>query len=296
MPFITVGRENSGAIRIHYEDHGSGSPVVLIHGYPLSGRSWEKQAAALLAAGHRVIAYDRRGFGASSQPSVGYDYDTFAADLNVLLNELDLRDVVLAGFGMGTGEVARYLAAYGSRRVSCAAMLAPVPPFLLKTSDNRHGIDRSVFEEIMAGITADRPAAMKTLLDRFYNVDVLGGSRVSDQAWQSSFYAAIAAAPTAALACVPACLEDFRGDLAKIDVAVLILQGDQDRILPPEATGDRLPPLLRNSRYIRIAGGPHAITWTHADDVNQALLEFIHEVSAAQRPPASGPGRMQSSC
>src|SRR6202451_1909116 len=249
MPFITVGRENSGAIRIHYEDHGSGSPVVLIHAYPLSGQSWEKQAAALLAAGHRVIAYDRRGFGASSQPSGGYDYDTFAAGLHVLVNELALRDVVLAGFGMGTGEVARYLAAYGSRRVSCAAMLAPVPPFLLKNSDNRHGIDRSVFEEIMAGITADRPAAMKTLLDRFYNVDVLGGSRVSDQAWQSSFYTAIAAAPAAALGCVPACLEDFRGDLAKIDVAVLILQGDQDRILPPEATGDRLPPLLRNSRY-----------------------------------------------
>src|ERR1700685_147678 len=194
MPFITVGRENSGAIRIHYEDHGSGSPVVLIHGYPLSGRSWEKQAAALLAAGRRVVAYDRRGFGASSQPSVGYDYDTFAGDLNVLLNELDLHDVVLAGFGMGTGEVARYLAAYGSRRVSCAAMIAPVPPFLLKTSDNPHGIDRSVFEEVMAGITADRPAAMKTLLDRFYNVDVLGGSRGSDQAWRGHFHPGIAAA------------------------------------------------------------------------------------------------------
>jgi non-heme chloroperoxidase len=281
MPFVTVGRENSGAIRIHYEDHGSGVPVVLIHGYPLGGTWWEKQASALLAAGRRVIAYDRRGFGASSQPSVGYNYDTFAADLNVLLNELDLHDVVLAGFGMGTGEVARYLAAYGSRRVSCAAMIAPILPFLLKTSDNPHGIDRSVFEEIMAGITADRPAAMKTLLDRFYNIDVLGGSRVSDQAWQSSFHSAIVAAPVAALACVPACLEDFRGDLARIDVPVLVLQGDQDRILPPEATGDRLPPLLRNSRYLRIAGGPHAITWTHADEVNQALLEFIHKVSAA---------------
>jgi non-heme chloroperoxidase len=231
-----------------------------------------------------VITYDRRGFGASSQPSVGYDYDTFAADLNVLLNELDLRDVVLAGFGMGTGEVTRYLAAYGSRRVSCAAMIAPVLPFLLKTSDNPHGIDRSVFEEIMAGITADRPAAMKTLLDRFYNIDVLGGSRVSDQAWQSSFYAAIVAAPAAALACIPACTEDFRGDLARIDVPILVLQGDQDRILPPEATGDRLPPLLRNGRYIRIAGGPHAITWTHADEVNQALLAFIRKVSRA-RPP-----------
>ena len=195
MPFVTVGRENSGAIRIHYEDHGSGDPVVLIHGYPLSGHSWEKQAIALLAAGRRVITYDRRGFGASSQPSVGYDYDALAADLNVLLNELDLRGVALAGFGMGTGEVTRYLAAYGSRRVSCAAMIAPVLPFLLKTSDNPHGIDRIVFEEIMAGITADRPAAMKTLLDRFYNIDVLGGSRVSDQAWQSSFYAAIVAAP-----------------------------------------------------------------------------------------------------
>jgi len=275
MPFVTVGRENSGTIQIHYEDQGSGAPVVLIHGYPLNGQSWEKQAIALLAAGRRVIAYDRRGFGASSQPSVGYDYDTFAGDLNVLLNELDLHDVVLAGFGMGTGEVARYLAAYGSRRVSGAAMIAPVPPFLLKTSDNPPGIDRRVFEEIMADITADRPAAMKTFLDRFYNIDVLGGSRVSDQAWQSSFYAAIAAAPTAALACVPACQEDFRGDLARIDVPVLVLQGDQDRILPPEATGNRLPPLLSNGRYIRIAGGPHAITWTHAGEVNRALLEFI---------------------
>lgn len=275
MPFVTVGRENSGAIQIHYEDHGSGAPVVLIHGYPLSGDSWEKQAAAMLAAGRRVIAYDRRGFGASSQPSVGYDYDTFAADLNVLLNELDLRDVMLAGFGMGTGEVTRYLSAHGSSRVSCAAMLAPVPPFLLKTSDNPHGIDRRVFEDIMADITADRPAAMKTLLDCFYNIDVLGGGRVSDQAWQTSFYQAIGAAPAAALACVPACLEDFRADLAKIDVPVLVLQGDQDRILPPEATGNRLPPLLRNSRHVRIAGGPHAITWTHADEVNQALLDFI---------------------
>jgi len=275
MPFVTVGRENSGPIQIHYEDHGSGAPVVLIHGYPLSGDSWEKQAAALLAAGRRVIAYDRRGFGTSSQPSVGYDYDTFAADLNVLLNELDLRDVMLAGFGMGTGEVARYLAAYGSRRVSCAAMLAPVPPFLLKTSDNPHGIDHSVFEEFMADIIADRPAVMKAILDRFYNIDVLGGSRVSDQAWQSSFYSAIRAAPAAVLACVPACMEDFRADLAKIDVPVLLLQGDQDRVLPPEATGDRLPPLLRSSLHVRIAGGPHAISWTHADEVNQALLDFI---------------------
>lgn len=275
MPFVTVGRENSGAIQLHYEDHGSGTPVVLIHGYPLSGDSWEKQTAALLAAGHRVIAYDRRGFGTSSQPSVGYDYDTLTADLNILLNELDLRDVTLVGFGMGTGEVTRYLATYGSRRISRAAMLAPVPPYLLKAKDNLNGIGRGVFEEFMADITGDRPAAMKTLLDRFYNIDVLGGGRVSDQAWQSSFYAAIRASPAAALACVPACLEDFRPDLAKIDVPVLVLNGDQDRILPPEATSNRLVPLLRNCRHVRVAGGPHAITWTHADEVNQALLDYI---------------------
>jgi len=275
MPYITVGTENSAPVDLYYEDRGAGRPVVLIHGFPLSGRAWERQERALIAAGHRVISYDRRGFGTSSQPSVGYDYDTFAADLNVLLNELDLRDVMLAGFGMGTGEVARYLAAYGSRRVSCAAMLAPVPPFLLKTSDNPHGIDHSVFEEFMADIIADRPAVMKAILDRFYNIDVLGGSRVSDQAWQSSFYSAIRAAPAAVLACVPACMEDFRADLAKIDVPVLLLQGDQDRVLPPEATGDRLPPLLRSSLHVRIAGGPHAISWTHADEVNQALLDFI---------------------
>jgi non-heme chloroperoxidase len=275
MPFVTVGRENSGDIRIYYEDHGSGAPVVLIHGYSLSGRSWEKQETALLAAGRRVITYDRRGFGASSRPSVGYDYDTFAADLNVLLNELDLREVVLAGFAMGAGEVARYLAVYGSARVSRAAMLAPVPPFLLKTGDNPHGIERGVFTEIMAGITADRPAAIKTFLDRSYNIDILGGSRVSDQAWQASFHVAVAASPTAALACVSACLEDFRGDLAAVDVPVLVMQGDQDRILPPEVTGNRLPPLVKSCRYTRIAGGPHAITWTHADEVNQALIDFI---------------------
>jgi non-heme chloroperoxidase len=281
MPFVAVGRENSGDIRIYYEDHGSGAPVVLIHGYCLSGQSWEKQETALLAAGRRVITYDRRGFGASSRPSVGYDYDTFAADLNVLLNELDLREVVLAGFAMGAGEVARYLGLYGSARVSRAVMLAPVPPFLLKTGDNPHGIERSVFTEIMADITADRPAAIKTFLDRSYNIDILGGSRVSDQAWQASFHVAVAASPRAALACVSACLEDFRGDLAAINVPVLVVQGDQDRILPPEVTGSRLPPLVKNSRYTSIEGGPHAITWTHADEVNQALIDFIQPAGGA---------------
>jgi non-heme chloroperoxidase len=275
MSFLTVGHENSEAIRIYYEDHGSGAPVVLVHGYLLDGHSWEKQEAALLDAGYRVITYDRRGFGNSSRPSVGYDYDTLSADLNVLLTELDLHDVTLVGCSMGTGEVTRYLAVYGSRRIRAAALLAPLPPFLLRTGDNPDGIDRGVLEQFMADIRDDRPAAVKAFLDRFYNIDVLGGSHVSDQAWQNSFHVAIRASARATLGCAAAWLEDFRGDLARIDVPVLVVQGSEDRILPPEATGDRLPALIRDVRSVVIAGGPDAIIWTHAGQVNRALLDFI---------------------
>jgi non-heme chloroperoxidase len=275
MPFVTVGRENSAAIRICYEDHGTGPPVVLVHGYAQNGHSWEKQETALLAAGHRVITYDRRGCGASSRPSTGYDFGTLATDLHLLLSRLDLREVVLAGFAMGTGEVTRYLAIHGPARVKAAALIAPLPPFLLKTHDNPEGIDRSVFDDITARITADRPAAMKDLLDNSYNIDLLGGDRVSDQAWQNSFHTALRVSAHAALHCVTACQEDFRDDLATISIPVLVIHGDQDRILPYEATSKRLPPLLNNIRSTIIAGGPHAITWTHADQVNQALLHFI---------------------
>jgi non-heme chloroperoxidase len=294
MPYVTVGRENSAAIRIYYEDHGSGPPVVLVHGYALNGHSWEKQEAALLAAGHRVITYDRRGFGASSRPSTGYDFDTLAADLHILLSRLDLRGVVLAGFAMGTGEVTRYLAVHGSARVRAAVLVAPLLPFLLKTDDNPDGIGRSVFDGISARIAADRPAAMKDFLDDAYNVDLLGGTRVSDQAWQNSYYAAISASALAARSCVTACLEDFRADLATISIPVLIIHGDQDRILPYEATSRRLPALVKNTRSAIIAGGPHAIIWTHADEVNQALLDFIAHPSPAgtrqngpENPPQS---------
>jgi len=275
MPYVTVGQENSAAIRLYYEDHGSGPPVVLVHGYALNGHSWEKQEAALLAAGHRVITYDRRGFGASSRPSIGYDFDTLAEDLHVLLSRLDLHAVVLAGFAMGTGEVARHLAVHGSARVKAAVLVAPLLPFLVKTPDNPDGIDRSILDDITARIAADRPAAMKDFMDRSYNVDLLGGSRVSDQAWQNSFYVAISASAHAALRCVTACREDFRSDLAAISIPVLVIHGDQDRVLPYEATSRRLAALLKNARSIVIAGGPHAIIWTHADEVNQALLDFI---------------------
>jgi non-heme chloroperoxidase len=288
MPYVTVGRENSAAIRIYYEDHGSGSPVVLVHGYALNGHSWEKQEAALLAAGHRVITYDRRGFGASSRPGTGYDFDTLATDLHILLSSLDLRGVVLAGYGMGTGEITRYLAVHGPGRVSAAVLIAPLLPFLVKTSDNPDGIDQSVFDAMTARIAADRPAAMKTLLDESYNVDLLGGTRVSDQAWQNSFYVAVSASAQAALTCVTACQEDFRADLATISIPVLVIQGDQDRILPYEATGRRLPDLLHNTRSTIIAGGPHAIIWTHADEVNQALLQFIGQLGQADGQSGSG--------
>src|SRR3977135_1780369 len=157
MPYVTVGKENSSKIDIHYEDHGSGQPVVLIHGYPLNGASWEKQERVLLQAGYRVITYDRRGFGKSSQPTVGYDYDTFTRDLNALLEHLDLDDVVLVGFSMGTGEVVRYLGTYGSARVAKAVLMGAIPPFLLKTADNSEGVDGSVFDEIKAAVVNDRP-------------------------------------------------------------------------------------------------------------------------------------------
>ena len=275
MPRITVGTENGAPIGIYYEDHGSGQPVVLIHGYPLNGNSWERQERALLAAGHRCVSYDRRGFGRSSQPTVGYDYDTFAADLNALLEQLDLTDVILAGFSMGTGEVTRYLGRYGSARVSKAALLGAIPPFLLKTDDNPEGVDGSVFEGIRAAVVADRPAYFKAFLDDFYNVDVLGGERISDQAWQASFNVAVGASPFAADACVPTWLTDFRADLPKIDVPTLLVHGDADRILPFEATAKRLPGLIADLTFVVVEGGPHNIAWTHPEQVNAALKDFL---------------------
>ena len=275
MPYVKVGQENSGSIDLYYEDLGSGSPVVLIHGYPLNGHSWEKQVPALLDAGHRVITYDRRGFGASSQPSSGYDYDTFTADLSTLIEELDLREVALVGFSMGTGEVTRYLGTYGSERISKVALLAPIPPFLLKTDDNTEGVDQGVFDGIMAAIVADRPAYLKAFLDSFYNVDKLGGTRISEQARQASFNVAAGASPYASYACVDTWLTDFRADLPKIDVPMLAVHGTEDRILPIEATANRLPALINDLRLVRVNGGPQNIAWTHADQVNHALLTFL---------------------
>jgi non-heme chloroperoxidase len=275
MSQVTVGEQNGQPIEIYFEDHGTGQPVVLIHGYPLNGHSWEKQERVLLEAGYRVITYDRRGFGASSQPTTGYDYDTFVADLHALLTHLDLNDVVLVGFSMGTGEVTRYLGTHGSGRVSKAVLMGAVPPFLLKTPDNPEGVDQSVFDGIKQAVVADRPAYFKDFLDNFYNVDVFGGTRISQQAWNSSFNVAVAASAHAAYACVDTWLTDFRGDVAKIDVPTLLIHGDADRILPYEATAKRLPGLIKDLTFVTVEGGPHNVAWTHPEVVNSALLEFL---------------------
>jgi non-heme chloroperoxidase len=275
MPKVTVGRENSAEIEIYYEDHGAGQPVVLIHGYPLSGRAWDKQVPALLEAGHRVITYDRRGFGQSSQPAVGYDYDTFAADLATLLDHLDLWDAVLVGHSMGTGEVTRFLGTYGSARVAKGVLVAPIPPFLLQTSDNPDGVPQSVFDGFVQAAQADMPAWMKGFLDNFYNVDTLRGTLISDQAYQASWNIATTASAVAAVACIPTWATDFRADLPKLDVPILVVQGDADQVLPLDKTGKRLPGLIEDVQLVVIQGGPHAIPWTHADQVNTALLDFL---------------------
>jgi non-heme chloroperoxidase len=275
MPFVTVGEENSGPIQLYYEDHGSGRPVVLIHGWPLSGKSWERQLTALLDAGYRVVTYDRRGFGESSKPTVGYDYDTFAADLHALLTELDLQDVALVGFSMGGGEVARYVGRYGTDRVSRAVFMAAIPPYLRKASDNPTGVDESVFEGVKAGLVADRPAFLAQFLANFYSVDTLGGEKISDEVVRLSWNIASGASPVGTLACVSAWLTDFRGDLAKFTIPTLVIHGDDDRILPLAATGEPTHAAIAGSTLVVVKGGPHGLNWTHADEVNEALLEFL---------------------
>jgi non-heme chloroperoxidase len=282
MPNITVGEENSSPINIHYEDVGSGQPVVLVHGFPLSGRSWERQSLALLDAGYRVIAYDRRGFGRSSQPSFGYDYDTFAEDLHKLLTELDLRDVVLAGMSMGGGEVARYLGTYGSERVSKAAIISGIPPFLLNTADNPEGVDQIVFDAILESIAKDRLAFLTSFLNDFYDTDVYLGDRVSEEVVRDSWNTAAGASPTATAACVPTWYTDFREDLQKIDVPTLVIHGDADRIVPITASGTRTHQAIKDSQLMVVKDAPHGLLWTHAEEVNRALLDFLAEDAPVQ--------------
>jgi non-heme chloroperoxidase len=275
MPYVTVGKENSGSIDLYYEDHGAGRPVVLIHGWPQSGASWEKQVRALLDAGYRAITYDRRGFGLSARPATGYDYDTLADDLHALVVKLDLRDVALVGFSMGGGEVARYASRHGSDRMSSATFISAIPPFLLKTPDNPDATDQSVFDGILAGLAADRPAFLTAFLANFYNVDVLRGKMISDDQVRAVWNLAVSASPIATSETVKAWLTDFRRDLAAIRVPTLVIHGDADRIVPIDISGRRTHQMVKGSQLVVVEGGPHGLTLTHADLVSRELIRFI---------------------
>ena len=279
MSTITVGKENSTSIDLYYEDHGSGSPVVLIHGWPLSGASWEKQTAALLAAGHRVITYDRRGFGRSSKPGVGYNYDTFAADLDKLLKKLDLKKVALVGFSMGSGEVTRYLGKYGSKRVRKAVLIGTLGPYLVKAADNPEGVDAKVFEGIKAAIRADRPAFLMEFLRNFYNYDVTGGKLVSERVLEDNWNVAAGASAIGTVACVDCWIEDFRKDLAKNNVPTLILHGDADRILPPDATSQTAG---QDDQERQVRGASRRAAW-RAVDARRSDQSGVGELSRLTR-------------
>lgn len=280
MPFVTVGTENSAHVELYYEDHGSGKPVVLIHGYPLSGSSWEKQLPALLSAGYRVITYDRRGFGNSSHPVSGYDYDTFAEDLRRLIEHLMLRDFALIGFSMGGGEIARFLGRYGSEQVAKAVIISGVPPYLIKAEDNPDGVDAAVFESIQKAIETDRYVFFAEFFKNFYNTDLLLGKRVSERAIQASWNIAAGASAIATRACVPTWYEDFREDLTRIAVPTLVIHGDDDRIVPFEAAGKHTAKLIKGAHLHVVKRGPHCVIWTHADEINSELLRFLARPAA----------------
>ncbi|MEU6615671.1 alpha/beta fold hydrolase [Streptomyces parvus] len=278
MGYIAVGSENSTPVELYYKDQGAGQPVVLIHGYPLNGHSWERQTRDLLDAGYRVITYDRRGFGRSSKVGTGYDYDTFSADLNALLESLDLREVVLVGFSMGTGELARYVARYGHARVAKLAFLAALEPFLVARDDNPEGVPQEVFDGIAAAAKGDRYAWYTQFFADFYNLDDTLGSRISQEAVTASWNAATSSAPVAAYAVVSSWIEDFRADVQAVRDSgkpALILHGTADRILPIDATARRFRRELPEAQYVEIEDAPHGLLWTHAEEVNAALRTFL---------------------
>ena len=273
MPFVkTTGAD---ATEIYYQDLGQGQPVVLIHGWPLSHRMWESQINALTEAGYRCIAYDRRGFGESGKPTGGYDYDTFASDLNDVMTALDLRKAVLAGFSMGGGEVARYLGRYGSDRVSKAMLLGAVPPFLLKTADNPEGVDKAVFDGMLAAVKSDRVAFLEQFFPNFYNYDA-NSKGISADLVPFSKWVAWGASPLATQQCILAFgTTDFRGDLKKITVPTLIAHGDSDRIVPFEVSGKRSHDMIKGSRLEVLKGAPHGFAATHAPQLNTLMLDFL---------------------
>jgi non-heme chloroperoxidase len=275
MPFITVGTENTTDINLYYEDHGSGSAVVLLSGWPLDSRSWEPQIHALLAAGHRVITCDRRGFGQSSRPTEGYDFDTLAGDLDRLLTELDLHEATLIGFSLGTGEVARYIGSYGTGRLKGCVFIESLAPSFAKSDENPNGVDQATIDTVRQAILDDRPAWLTGLLGDFLNLDDYLGKRVSEETVRNNWNAGAAASPWATWACVLTWLDDFHEDIKRIDVPTLILHGTADRILSVEGQGRRMHAALPDAHYVEIEGGPHVMCVTHAKEVNRELLAFL---------------------
>ncbi len=275
MPYVTVGTENSAPIELYYEDHGSGQPVVLIHGYPLDGSSWEKQTAVLLDAGKRVITYDRRGFGKSSRPTSGHDYDTYAADLSSLLSALDIHDVVLVGFSMGTGEVVRYISTYGSHRLAKAVFIGALQPFMLKTDENPSGVPQETVDGMLDTIKADRYAFFTGFLQNFYNTDENLGTRISEEALRNSWQLATNMSPYTSIWAVSTWFTDWRADIDKIDVPALIMHGTGDLNVPIDITSRVLAKMLPSATYVEIEGAPHGMLWTHGEEINKVLLDFL---------------------
>ena len=281
MPFITVGQENTADINLYYEDLGTGPAVVLLSGWPFDSRSWEPQVHPLLQAGHRVITYDRRGFGQSSRPTVGYDFDTLAADLDKLLTELDLREATVIGFSLGTGELARYIGRYGTARLKSCVFIESLAPSFAKSGENPNGVDQATIDTIRQAILDDRPAWLTGLLGDFLNLDHLLGKRVSEETVRNNWNAGAAASPWATWACVLTWLEDFHQDIKRINIPAMILHGTADRILSVEGQGRRMHAAVPDARYVEIEGGPHVMCVTHAREVNRELLAFLHRGAPA---------------
>ena len=280
MGMITVGQENGTPIELYYEDHGSGQPVVLIHGWPVDSRSWEPQLHPLLEAGYRVITYDRRGFGQSSRPTFGYDFDSLAGDLDTILTTLDLSDAIIVGFSLGTGELVRYIGQHGTDKLRAAIIIESLAPSFARSADNPTGVDAAAIAGIQQAILDDRFAWLTGLLGDFLNLDQYRGKRVSDDTVRALWNAGAEASPYATWACPPGWLEDYTADLTRIDIPTLILHGTADRILPIDGQGRRLHAALPQARYVEIDGGPHVMCVTHATEVNRELLGFLADVSA----------------
>jgi non-heme chloroperoxidase len=275
MGYVQVGKENSTPIEIYYEDHGSGRPIVLLAGWPLDSRSWEGQLHALIAAGRRVISYDRRGFGRSSRPTEGYDFDTLAGDLAKLMDELDLQDVALVGFSLGTGELARYIGTQGTGRLRSCVFIESLAPSFTRSEENPKGVDKAAVEEVQAAILADRPAWLTGLVGDLMNLDENLGNRVSEEMVRTIWDAGADASPWATWASPELWLEDFVADIERIDIPTLILHGAADRILSVEGQARRLHAALPEARYVEIEGGPHLVGVTHPAEVNRELLSFL---------------------